>query len=170
MIKKTIYITITLFSAVLLWNCEKDDICNGTPTTPQLIIEFYDVTNPSAKKTIASLEIVEENRTDTLLFQGKNAIKLPLRTNAEKTSFLLTFNFLNPNGVILNSDIDKLEFNYTTEDFYVSRACGYKTLFTLNSSNGVIDTSYDNTSWIQDIQVLQTNIINENETHIKIFL
>ena len=49
--KKLIITSIALVIAFSFWNCEKDDICeDGTPTTPRMIIEFYDNLNPTAKK------------------------------------------------------------------------------------------------------------------------
>lgn len=172
MIKKTIYITLISLLAILFWNCEKDDLCaDGTPTTPQLIINFYDATNPSIKKIVPYLGIVEEGtKKDTLIFKGKDAIKLPLRTNLKKTTYHLISSDLDSNGKVVFSNINKIEFNYSTKDIYISRACGYKTLFTLaNSPNGVVLTEIDNKGWINEVQVLQTNIINETETHIEIF-
>jgi hypothetical protein len=67
---------------------------------------------------------------------------------------------------------DFLQFNYTRQNVFVSRACGYKTIFELNATpNGVIKT--DSTTpdgfWIQDINIVTTNIETENETHIKIY-
>ena len=48
--KKTI--ALLLFFSIL-WCCEKDDICEeGAAITPQLIITFYDYTNPTEKKDV----------------------------------------------------------------------------------------------------------------------
>lgn len=171
MIKKKISITLLSLFAVLLWDCEKDDICaEGVPTTPKLVIGFYDATNPTIQKDVVSLSVVEENKgKDSLLFTGKNTISLPLRTNAEKTVYLFTSNtVINERIVPLNSD--RIEFNYSTKNIFVSRACGYKTLFTLTDSpNGAVLTEINNDGWIESIEVLQTNIIDETKTHIEMF-
>ena len=38
--------------------CESDDICpETTPTTPRIIITFYDINNPDEKKTVESLAV-----------------------------------------------------------------------------------------------------------------
>lgn len=43
-----------LLILALVWissGCEKDDICDpATATTPLLVIDFYDITNPTLKK------------------------------------------------------------------------------------------------------------------------
>ena len=47
---KTKYIIgciLSLIGIITLQNCERDDICaEGTTTTPRLLIEFYDASNP----------------------------------------------------------------------------------------------------------------------------
>ena len=44
-------ISFLLLFAFGLSGCEKDDICDAnTPTTPRLIISFYDYNNPTVKK------------------------------------------------------------------------------------------------------------------------
>ena len=63
---------------------------------------------------------------------------------------------------------DEVTFNYTRKNVYVSRACGYKTLYTLDATNPVIVTP-DASNWIQNVIVSQPNIENENETHVKIY-
>ncbi|MFN7674395.1 DUF6452 family protein, partial [Flavobacterium sp.] len=61
--------------------------------------------------------------------------------------------------------------NYTRQNVYVSRACGYKTIFILNSPNGLIqtDTATPDLLWMQNINIQTTNINTENEVHIKVF-
>ena len=91
---------------------------------------------------------------------------MPLKT-FEDTSVLY---FIKNGSVAPSSDdnSDSVTFNYTRKTEYVSRACGYKTLFTLNSTNPITVTP-DSDNWIQSVVVSQPNIENENETHIKIY-
>lgn len=89
-----------------------------------------------------------------------------MRTNATTT----TLNFIQ-NGSdanVSNHNIDAVTFNYATNDVYISRACGYKTIFQLNATNGV-DVTPDTANWIQSSVVSQPNIQNENEVHVKIY-
>jgi hypothetical protein len=101
-------------------------------------------------------------------------VELPLRTNAQSTKWGLILTKTSNNVVTLNTDF--LEFKYVTRDEYVSRACGYKTLFTLNPDTDAEPNPVltDNTNpvdnlWVQDIVVEQTNIEDENEVHVKIY-
>ncbi len=162
--KKYITITMVILLAVSFWNCEKDDICaDGTPVTPRVIIEFYDATNTSTLKNVANLLVIEPTLTQGFPFNGKSKIEVPLRTNALST----TLNFVQ-NGSdsdATNDLIDTVTFNYETSEVYVSRACGFKTLFYLNETNGYITTN----NWITNYTIVQPNIENENEIHIKLY-
>lgn len=154
-----------LLLAVSLWNCEKDDICSEeTQTTPKLVIEFYDAANPTVLKNVTNLGIVETSLTEGFAFNAVSSITVPLRTNQDLT----TINFvLNGSDDDTTNDIsDVITFNYSRIENYISRACGYKTTFILNDSDGLaIPTS----NWISSYLIIQPNIENENETHVKIY-
>jgi len=156
-----------LLLAVSFWNCEKDDICaEGTPVTPRLIIEFYDAANPTVLKSVTNLGVIEPTFTEGIPFNGVSKIQVPLRTTANIT----TLNFIQ-NGSdtdTANDNIDAITFNYERINEYVSRACGYKTLFYLNDINP-IELTADGNNWIQNIEVMQPNIETENEVHVKIY-
>ena len=151
-------------------SCEKDDICDAnTPTTPRLIIDFYDATNPTVLKNVNNLKVIGDGMPDDNplgTFNGVSQIQLPLKTTEELTKYRL---ILNSTTASINED--KLQFDYTHQDVFVSRACGYKTIFKLNSPNGVTktDATTPDGFWIQEINIETTNIETENETHLKIY-
>lgn len=155
--------------AIYISGCEKDDIC-ADETTPLLVVEFYDIANPANLKTVLNLKIKEVGQTiDLGTFNGESKIKLPLKINDTSTKYSLIFN---SGGTIIPPNEDFLQFNYTTQNVFVSRACGYKTVFTLdNNPNGVVktDASIPNSFWIQDINIQNNSVTTENETHIKIY-
>jgi hypothetical protein len=155
-----LFITIT-FSA-----CEKDDICIDE-TTPRLILEFYDISNPSNLKSVVNLLITGEGQTALGTFNGVSKIELPIDIKEDTTQYSLILNSTSLTG----ANEDSLKFNYTRQNVFVSRACGYKTIFELNAfPTGVIKTdgAIPDGFWIQDINILTTNIETENEIHIKI--
>jgi hypothetical protein len=78
--------------------------------------------------------------------------------------------FIQNGGTTVTTDdnLDALTFNYTRATSYVSRACGFKTLFTLQPTSPVVLTP-DSNNWIQNIVVVQSYIANETETHVKIY-
>jgi hypothetical protein len=164
--KKYIITTLVLLFAVSFWNCEKDDICaETTPTTPKLVIEFYDATNPTTLKNVTNLGIVEPTFTTGYAFNAVSLITIPLRTNQDAT----TLNFvLNGSDDDTTNDLtDQITFNYSRIETYISRACGYKTTFILNDTDGLVIPTLPN--WISNYEIVQTNINNEDETHVKIY-
>ena len=162
-----------LLITICFSSCEKDDIC-AEETTPRLVLEFYDVTNPTVKKNVTSLKVTGYI-SDTVLnpiplatFNAVNKIELPLRITEDVTKYSL---ILNSTSTSVTPNTDILKFNYTRQNVYVSRACGYKTIFTLNSPIGVTrtDNATPDLFWMQNINIQTTNIDTENEVHIKVF-
>lgn len=169
-----------LLITISLSGCEKDDICTDD-TTPQLVVAFYDISNPSNLKNVLNLKVKAEGASDYIVFNtaldntnpiryffNGNTLKLPLRIDGSTTKYSL---ILNSTGTTVAPNEDILQFNYTTQNIFVSRACGFKTIFELNTApNGVIktDASTPDGFWIQDLNIVTTSITTGNETHIKI--
>ena len=180
-------VSLLLLFTFGLSSCEKDDICDGnTPTTPRLIITFYNISDPSVVKNVTNLKVVgigggdpngiifNDKGTDTGKYLANGStISIPLKTDGTTTAYSFIFNAINTNPAAVNTDV--LTFNYTTQNIYVSRACGFKTNFTLNPSDnsntaGIIRTDPANDGqWMQSIDILTPNIQTENETHVKIY-
>jgi Family of unknown function (DUF6452) len=165
---KKIYLVVLI--AFTFSSCEKDDICDAaTSTTPRLIIEFYDVSNPTTLKTVSNLGIIAPGFTTGIGFTGVSKIQVPLKTTDDVTSFSFIQN--GSDTVTTNDNIDEIQINYTRNNVFVSRACGYKTVFTLNTTNGIVktDAATPDGLWIQNITITTPNITTENETHVKIY-
>ena len=165
--KKIAFITLSLLLAVSFWNCEKDDICaEGTPVTPRVIIEFYKFATPTVLENVTNLGIIEPTLSTGFSFTAVSKIQAPLKTTADVTTLQFIQNGSDTDTT--NDNIDVITFNYQRVDEYVSRACGFKTLFYLNETNPVV-LAADGNNWIQNIVVTQPNIENENEVHVKIY-
>ena len=165
--KKIVFIALSIILTLSFWNCEKDDICaEDTPVTPRIIIEFYDATATETLKNVSNLVVAEPTFTSGILYSGTSKIEVPIRTNATTT----TLNFIQNGGDTdtTNDNIDVVTFNYATQNIYISRACGYKTIFKLNTTNPLVITT-DSNNWIQNTNITQFNIENENEVHVKIY-
>lgn len=177
--KKLLNIIVAIFIASSFSGCEKDDICaSTTPTTPRLVISFFDKDNPDVAKNLSNLKAVATGETNGVIFNesttatditkyltSTNKISLPLRLNGETTEYAL---ILNADNTTIPQNSDTVSFNYTTRQIYVSRACGYKVNFRLNAENA-ISRPDDGSEWINNITVETPNIESENETHIKIY-
>jgi hypothetical protein len=169
-------LALLLVVCCYLWSCEKDDLCaETTPTTPRLVLGFFSATNSTEARSL-DLNVFTEGSQDTIRLGALRQVSLPLRTDGTATKWALTYNRPDinfPDGIDANTDY--LEFKYTTREEYVSRACGYKILFTLEDDtdlvrNPVISEVPGSTRlWIDDAEVLTTNIENENDIHIKVY-
>lgn len=149
--------------------CEKDDICIEE-STPHLIIRFYDVDFPDDFKKVIDIKIEIEgvdgdyiNETITTL---TDSIAIPIKVTEDLTKFKLTVKKAGEDDDLVENE-DVFELSYTRDDVFVSRSCGYKTLFyetTINLEN-------DSDNWIDSIEYIDSeqNILNENSAHVKIF-
>ena len=187
-IKYSIVFIISLIAVITLQNCERDDICSETTaTTPRLLIEFYDVTSPDDLKSVLRLTaygeglVVDENGIEiepvvasdaTLLFnENENNIALPLLIGSEGESTTVRFvlekftNFRLDEDTTTESNVDIIEISYIPQFIYVSRACGYKSIF----RNLDIDLVPGEDAWISNIDIEETKIENEDTVHVRIF-
>ena len=150
-----ILITITI-------SCEKDNICIDE-TTPHLIIRFYNSDDTSKLKGVTNLKVAVQNSLDEIIEIGavatKDSIAIPLNVDVDFSKIYLTKN-VNDTSVGIE---DSFELNYTREEVFVSRSCGYKTLY-----NNVSITNSTN-NWINNFSLLTTHISDENNAHINIF-
>ena len=165
--KKIFLLVLTAFA---FSGCEKDDICDETtPTTPRLIVEFYDISNPTTLKNVINLGIIAPGFTSGIAFTGVSKIEVPLKTTEDTTTFSFIQNGSDTDTT--NNNTDVIQINYSRNTVYVSRACGYKTVFTLNNPSGIVQTDATTPDglWIQDIDIVTTNIETENEIHVKFY-
>ena len=166
--------------------CESDDICDsGTPTTPKVVIQFINHDNQALTKNVTNLKIIATGMTEGIiltpgavpaanqfLLNNASIVKIPLKIDAETTTYRFILNANATNGSI---STDIVQFNYQRTNEFVSRACGYRTFFSFNSSVAVpftINASANTTAgnWIKDFQIINTIINDETTTHIKIFI
>ncbi|HOD10268.1 MAG TPA: DUF6452 family protein [Flavobacterium sp.] len=175
--KKLLFI---LLFTITFSSCEKDDICSDE-TTPRLVIEFYQIGDLTVKQNVSNLKVIADGETipvvlnedasgNSRFISNSSSIKIPLNIEDTKTKYKFILNSTSTNPLLINEDL--LEFNYSHENVYVSRACGYKTIMELNAADGVLlsDAPPTNDFWIQAINIENNSITTENEIHIKIYL
>jgi len=163
-------ILLLLLVTLSLSSCEKDDVCTED-TTPRLIVNFYDISNPATLKNVVSLKVKGDgayNNLDLGTFNGVSTIKLPLNPSTTSTLYHFTLNSASTSS---SPNEDIIVFNYAAKTAYVSRACGFRTIFELTNPYGVVysDATAPDTFWIQNLTVETTSITTENETHVKIY-
>lgn len=167
-------IAVLLIITSYLMSCEKDDICaEDTPTTPGLVVEFYKE-GTSVTNTVQNFVyyVPGSPKRDTLASGTK--ITLPLRTDLDEVIWALEYNTVSSGG-IKYTKTDLFTVKYTRKNSYVSRACGYKTTFTLNADTQqdpnpfLSDIESPEDLYIEDVVVVTPNIETENEVHVKIY-
>src|SRR5574343_221173 len=100
-----------LLITVVFSSCEKDDVCaETTPTTPKVVIEFFDATNSSdTPKNVTNLKITAANFTSSIIYNGTNKIKVPLKTFQDNSVLSFTLNgSIDPTS---DDNLDEITFN-----------------------------------------------------------
>lgn len=168
---KYIFIPIVIILIGTNLSCERDDICPAsTPTTPRVKIVAYDDIIRENRKNVFGLRI-EGVGMDTALegydIVSEDDLILPLRTDTTVTQYSLRKDTkINTDGTF-DGNQDIITIKYTTEEVYVSRACGYKTIF----KNVSLTIEKDDDNWIQSRQATNENqsVEDEKEAHFSIF-
>ena len=156
---------------LLLIACEPDDVCSeNTQTTSRLVIEFFDIGNLDNTKTVGGLFAIgldvqgNELEIPGEVVSSREKIELPLNGKANQTQFKLYKNYSFVNDLVQgNSDV--ITVAYTTTPVYVSRACGYKNVYSIQGFS--VETDSD--PWMVNTEIIVSDVTNENETHVKIF-
>jgi len=182
---------ILIAISLIFYACERDDICaEGTPTTPRLLIEFFDVSDIETLKSVTRLSAYGQSLVDdglpvnateaedvAILFNSNsNSLQLPLLVGLEGEEITTTYllekdtNLRIDENTSTDSNIDVVRITYKPEFVYVSRACGFKSIFT-ELEIEVVD---DGDNWIQNFSFTDTisqsiTLENEDATHVQIF-
>ncbi len=148
-------------------SCEKDDIC-VEGDTPLLIIRFYDAAEPETSKSVSNLRVIGLNQSDPVdTFADRttlDSIAIPLRINQPDTEFLFISDSADEDD-LETGNIDTLRFSYSTQEVFVSRACG----FIANYDELSETLSPDSDNWIQSIEIITPTINSFESAHVEIF-
>ena len=147
--KKTLFLLI--LTVIIFGGCEKDDFCIEE-ITPNLILRFYDFDNQNTVSQVSELTIWPEGRDTIVLNQTLDSVAIPLNVHTAQTIYNLS----------RGTTVDKLIIDYTVNEIYVSRSCGYKAEFSELSATTTND-------WIQSINLSTTTIEDETSAHIQVF-
>lgn len=131
-----------------------------------MVIRFYDAVDTTELKEVPGLVVRgvgDSGLLDTLNFETLNPIELPLRVDANSTSFTLSRTLTADS----EAEVDTLVFSYAIDEVFVSRACGYVANYdsvAVNAAPEPIDSA-----WIQRITLETRTITISDTTHVKIF-
>mgnify|MGYP001412128702 FL=1 len=140
--------------------CEPDDIClESYKDSPNLIIKFLDF-NTGENKSVINLKIKGINIEDDLFNGSTDSISIPLNNYENTTSFSFTKEFDSN-----ESNEDLIYFNYSRNNVYISRSCGYKMEYEIDN----IIVENDNSNWIEDSIIEIQTVNDEISHHVKIY-
>lgn len=146
--------------------CQHNDICiEDQPATPKLVIKFYDAAHPGVLKPVTNFNAKALNSTSFYFEKPVNdtVVSIPLRTYENFTSYRFV---AARDSLEINSDT--IKFTYTPEEIYISRACGYRDIFT--DFNTTVKQENNTSNWIKAIEIQQPNAItNEDDVHLFIY-
>ncbi|WP_318312401.1 DUF6452 family protein [Flagellimonas crocea] len=153
-------------------SCEKDDICVDGDT-PLLVIGFFDINDTTVAKRVSSIRIrnididsILTNDSFTDRSNSPDSLRVPLRSNATTTTYaIISGSADNDETDQETGNIDTLTITYELGEAFVSRACG----FVANYNNISVTVPESEENWIQDINVVKSNVENSNNIHVKIF-
>ena len=170
--KKIIPILLIALLLFYVSSCEKDDICVDGDT-PLLVIGFYDIEDTTAFKRVQSVRIksidIDSILTNESFGDRSNSpdsLQVPLRSNAISTTYqIISGSQDDADTGEETGNIDTLTISYDLGEAFISRACGFVT----NYNNISVSVSEGAENWIQDITVVEPNVENTNNIHVKIF-
>ena len=175
---KKLFLALLLLAIIAYFSaCEKDDIC-VEGDTPLLVIGFYDVDDPTAFKTVSLLRIraLLESANETSLNNAEDfgftdrsnvidSIQIPLQIAESKTTFAFISASEDDDEGNETGIADTLEFSYTVNEKFISRACG----FVANFNDLAITRQVSTSDWIKDIIVREADVELSNTIHVQIF-
>ncbi|MFY9242647.1 MAG: DUF6452 family protein [Polaribacter sp.] len=145
-------IAILFASIFIISACEKDDFCTQNPVTPKLILRFYDATSRNNIKSASGLYVWADTKDSLYVNISTDSLVIPLNSNTNQTIY----------NIAKGNIVEQFTINYTPENKYVSRSCGFKVIF-----NQATYTA--NNTWFSDISVVSSTIDNQNKAHVQIF-
>ncbi len=152
------YFFLLIIIGTLYQSCERDEICIDE-ITPHLVIRLYDKNNPTELKKISTVAIKIVALDSIITVTAQDSILLPIDLSKSSTQYILTINKDKP-----EEKSDTITIAYTSEDIFVGRSCGYKTIF--NTVSYQLETPEQ---WIDNIEPISSKIENENNAHVKLF-
>lgn len=158
-ILKKLIVCVVLISMVM--SCEKDDFCEFSSPTPNLVLRFYDKDVNDDLKSVQRLSVIAQGKTDSLYMNTSiDSIAIPLNTNATETIYTLKRN--ETTGNLADNEIATLTVRYTPEEQYLSRSCGFRFIFN--------NITLEKTGWIDSLSITTLETINSQENaHVNIF-
>ena len=161
---KSIY--IALFVASIAWiGCEKDDLCDGSNNqTPRLHVNLLDQYNVENKKPAEYIKMYIVGEEHVIEASNASDLYLPLIPGATSTQWTIElYDVVGEDKVLIGTET--IQFNYTPENQYISKACGFKTNFNAFSYQRLDTTN----PWLGGVSLTTNSITDEKNVHVQVF-
>ena len=158
-ILKQLFVFSLLIITVI--SCEKDDFCEFSSPTPNLVLRFYDKVENEELKIVQRLSIIAQSKSDSLYRNiSVDSIAIPLNTNTSETIY--TFKRNEVDGNTATNETATLTIKYTPQEEYLSRSCGFRYIFK--------DITFEKSGWIDSLSTTTLESINSQQNaHVNIF-
>lgn len=166
--KNLLKIALLLVLILTQLSCERDEICLED-ITPKLVIRFYNINKPNEIKSVIGLSVniegIDGEYTNETITSVTDSIAIPLKVDEANTRLILTIPV--DNDQVIEDNTDTLSVIYSQQDIFISRSCGYKTVF----NDTELSLINDNNNWIMgvDPKSVPLQITDENLAHVKIY-
>jgi len=171
-LQNSIRIFLSLFALALIsLGCQRDDICpESTLITPLLKIAFIEAEPEVAGDTIPKIPTNLSVRavgvdTDYPITVNTSEISIPLKTDADFTTYQFTLNTPADSDTTSEGNTDVINFTYARNESYINRACSFKVTYINLEAEKTPDTN----NWIKRIRIDQSTVEDEKITNISIF-
>ncbi len=150
---KRLLVFIGLF--FLLVSCERDDLCLEKPSVSMNTVFVNSI---SGLRESVNLTVLYEQ--DTIIAPvTTDSLLIPLPVHEDHFQYV----FVNQNGGIANPDT--LVFQYRIDEQFISKACGFKTVF----YDLQISLIADPDNWIKHVEILESRLTADTLNHVKIY-
>lgn len=161
------YLMMAAFFMLMMYACERDDLCAASiPKTPRLIFRFTDAANPGQFLSPTALKVLYPEVNDSLPAGtgtfAQDSLGIPIPTGVGEINTILVFVKNANNNALRNPDT--LDLRYLAQEVLVSKACGFKNDFILQS----VSFRADDNNWIQNITIINDTIQNEFQAAVRI--
>jgi len=166
--KHLLKIALLFFLILTQLSCERDEICLED-ITPKLVIRFYNANKPNELKSViglsVSIEGIDGEYSNETITSLTDSIAIPLKVAEDNTRLILTIPV--DDDQVIEDNTDVLSVIYAQQDIFISRSCGYKTIF----NDAELSLINDDNNWIMGAETksVPLQITDENLAHVKIY-
>lgn len=147
---------VWILAALLFWTaCERDDLCLEKPAVPLRAAFADDFTGDPKPVTLTVLY----GQDTVLASQTSDTLDIPLPVDGNSVRYVWIKEDASPPAA------DTVEIRYTLDKQFVSKACGWKTVY----KDVDMEVYPGAVSWIKAWEILTAELTVDTIAHVKIY-